>query len=101
MILSFALSMPNVASWNGEWSGEGRNYVKAVNLGRGKEQQTKAEQIRDRGYFHYSFGDGWSAGVTVKEVDNKQAATIRRKSDGFCGYDWMIHSIIRDQKIVA
>lgn len=27
MILAFTLSMPNCASWNGRWSGEGRKYV--------------------------------------------------------------------------
>lgn len=27
MILAFHLSMPNCASWDGRWSGEGRKYV--------------------------------------------------------------------------
>lgn len=101
MILSFSLSMPNVASWDGQWSGEGRNYVKAVDLGQSHANEQKANEILDTGYFYYAFGDGWSAGVTVKEVDSQEAATIRRKSDGFYGYDWMIDSIIREQKIVT
>ena len=101
MILSFSLSMPNVASWDGKWSGESKNYVKVVNLGRGKSNEQRAGEILDTGYFHYAFGDGWTAGVEVKEVDSREVAAIRKKSDGFCGYDWMINSIIREQKIVA
>lgn len=101
MILSFTLSMPNVASWDGKWSGQDRLYVKVHSFGRSKEQRTKAQEILDKGYFHYSFGDGWSAGVTVKKVDSHERDRLRRKSDGFCGYDWMVTSIISDMKIAA
>ena len=27
MIVCFELSMPNVGSWNGKWSGEDRRYI--------------------------------------------------------------------------
>ena len=100
MILSFTLSMPNVASWDGKWSGQDRLYVK-THAFFGKKSAAKADEILDKGYFHYSFGDGWSAGVTVKEVDSQEAARLRKKSDGFCGYDWMVTSIISDMKIAA
>ena len=93
MILCFKLSMPNVASWNGKWSGEGRLYAKVINFGRTKTATAKAKAILDKRYFSYNFGDGWSAGITVKEVDTKEASKIRRKSKGFYGYDWMIESI--------
>jgi len=96
MILSFTLSMPNVASWNGEWSGEGKLYAIVKNFGRSKKTAEKVQAILDKGYFRYNFGDGWSAGVTVKEVDVKEAAKIRKKSAGFFGYNWMIDSIIQD-----
>lgn len=90
MILSFILSMPGASSWNGKWSGEGTLYARVVKFG--KNSKT-VKDILDKGYFSYSFGDGWRAGVTVKEVDVKEAAKIRKHSTGFCGYDWMIESI--------
>ena len=95
MILSFELSMPGVSSWNGRWSGEGRNYVKVVNMGRTQKAEIKAREILAKGYYHYSFGDGWAAGVSVTQVDAREAARLRRKSDGFCGYEWMVKNIIR------
>ena len=93
MILSFTLSMPNNNSWNGKWSGENNFYAKVINFGRTKKATKEAEEILENGYYYYNFGDGWGAGVTVKEVNAKEAAQIRRKSQGFCGYDWMIDSI--------
>ena len=97
MILSFTLSMPGVNSWNGKWSGEGEFYAKTINFGKSQ----KAKEILGKGYYHYSFGDGWAAGVSVKQVDAKEAAKIRRISSGFCGYDWMVDSIIWNGKIKA
>lgn len=93
MILSFTLSMPNNNSWNGKWSGENRFYAKVINFGRTKKGEAAAQKILDESYYYYNFGDGWGAGVSVKEVDAREAAKIRRKTAGFCGYDWMIDSI--------
>jgi len=93
MILSFELSMPGVSSWNGKWSGESELYAKTINFGKSQKAEKKAKEILVKGYYGYSFGDGWSAGVSVKQVDAKEAAKIRRKSSGFCGYDWMVDSI--------
>lgn len=91
MLVAFELSMPNVGSWNGKWSGADRKYVRVINVGASKKTREKYEALC--GYYHYSFGDGWAAGVTVKEVDPTQARKLRRLSAGFCGYDWMIDSI--------
>ncbi len=99
MILSFTLSMPNIGSWNGKWSGEGQLYARVINFGRSKKATEKAKSILDKRYFHYNFGDGWSAGVTVKEIDSKEARRIRQLTKGFCGYDWMIDSIRDNLKI--
>lgn len=93
MILCFELGMPNRNSWNGRWSGEDNLYAKVINIGTAKKTLEKYKPILDKGYFYYNFGDGWGASVTVKEVDAKEANKIRRKSRGFCGYDWMITSI--------
>lgn len=97
-LLSFELSMPNVGSWNGKWTGEGRPYIAVDCLL--KNDAEKARAILDKGYFYYNFGDGWSAGITVKEIPNrKTAAKMRKISAGFCGYDWMVRSIIKDMEI--
>lgn len=32
-------------------------------------------------------------------VTGEQARTIRKKSEGFCGYDWMVDSILNDGAI--
>jgi len=101
MILAFKLSMPNNNALNGTWTGDNTFYARVVNFGRSKSAVAKATEIRDKGYFTYNFGDGWRAGITVTEVDAKEAARIRRKTAGFCGYEWMIDSIRQDMTIVA
>jgi len=99
MILCFELSMPNVGSWNGKRSSANSYFAKVVSFGRTKKGIEKAQTILDKGYFSYSFGDGWRAGISVKEVNAKEAAKARRKSKGFCGYDWMIDSIRHNNSI--
>ena len=97
-LLSFELSMPGIGSWNGKWTGEGKPYIIVDCLL--KRDIEKAKAILDKGYFRYAFGDGWSAGVTVKEIpDRKTAAKLRKKTAGFCGYDWMVKSIMEDMII--
>lgn len=96
MLLSFTLSMPSNNSWNGKWSGEGNLYARVVNVG-----NPTARELVEKGYFYYNFGDGWAAGVTVKAIDGKEARRIRKESQGFCGYDWMIESIRSKGKIEA
>lgn len=92
MLISFELSMPGVNSWNGKWSGEEQVHAVVKNL------QLKRFPFK-LGYYTYNFGDGWRAGITVREVDAGTARMIRKKSVGFCGYDWMIDSILRDGQI--
>ena len=100
MILKFTLSMPNNNSWDGKWSGENEFYARAINFGQSKKANEKARKILDDGYYYYNFGDGWGAGISVEEINSKQAAQVRRKSSGFCGYDWMIDSIKEFGKII-
>jgi len=99
MILCFELSMLSVGSWNGTWSGEDKFFAKVINFGKTKKAEEKAKVILNEGYYRYGFGDGWMAGISVKQVDAKEAAKIRRKSLGFCGYDWMVQSIKDNNKI--
>ncbi|ECI2458979.1 hypothetical protein IU534_003164 [Salmonella enterica] len=90
------LSMPNRGSWNGGWYGERDRFVKS------RELPLKGnDNVKDGAYHYYNFGDGWGAGITVKIVDGAKAKNAEIKgSKGFCGYDWMIDSIMKNGKIV-
>ncbi len=96
MLIEFLLSMPNAASWNGKWSGEGRYYsvVKPV-------PKAKALELLKKDSYYYGWDDGWGASVSVEHVDSRQAQKARRKSVGFCGYEWMVKSIIEYGEIKA
>lgn len=93
-LVAFRLTMPNVGSWDGKWSGSGGEYIRVRRL-----STEAAAKIVNQNYYHYDFGDGWAAGVECKQVDYKQAAKYRKKSNGFRGYDWMIDEIIKYGKI--
>jgi len=93
-ILAFVLTMPNVGSWNGRWSGENNLYVRTRNLGKSKKAQEKGETLNNES-FYYNFGDGWGASVRVKIIDAAEGNRLRAKSKGFAGYEWMIDSILR------
>lgn len=92
--------MPGAASWNGRWSGEGKLYA-IVRKFVGKKETEKARVILAKGYYHYGWPDGWRAGITVKECTGPEARKIRKASQGFCGYDWMVTSILARGKILA
>lgn len=93
-IICFELSMPNRGSWNGIWSGEDRLYARCIRFGRSRAMDGQAAKLFGIGSWYYSFGDGWGASVSVREVTAAEAKKIERKSAGFCGYEWMIQSII-------
>ena len=93
MKICFELTMPNRASWNGRWSGEGNLYAKVVSFTT-KTAKEKAQRILKEGSFYYRWDDGWGAAIQVREIDGKESARIKRKSQGFCGYDWMVSNII-------
>lgn len=96
-IYAFKLSMPNVGSWNGEWSGKKDLYIQFRKL---TNKQITDSGIKE-GSHHYNFGDGWSANVSVSEIDSEEKRKLSKRSKGFAGYDWMIDSIIENQKIIA
>lgn len=101
MNLIFKLSMPGNNSWNGRWSGEDRLYAVVRNVGTAQKTRTKYQPILDKGYYTYHFGDGWVAGVDVYEATSAaEVRRIRKRSQGFCGYEWMIDSIMRWGKIL-
>jgi len=100
MILCFTLSMLSRSSWDGRWSGDNRLYAKVINMGRSKKADQRASELVEKGSFSYNFGDGWSARVLVTEVSGQEARKIRHRTNGFCGYDWMIDSIRRKGLII-
>lgn len=101
MQVAFTLSMPGVGSWNGRWSGEGRHYVIVRHYAGKKAIAAIEERLAASKYWHYRWSDGWAAGVSARVVDAREARKLRAKSDGFCGYDWMVDSIEDLGKILA
>lgn len=91
--IAFQLSMPGVSSWNGRWTGEGKLYVL---LRRVPESRVA---VLDGGYWGYDFGDGWRAGVSARLVEGREITNLRKASAGFCGYDWMVDSILEHGRI--
>lgn len=101
MTLVFELSMPNRGSWNGRWSGEDRSYCIVKNFGSSKKSTERCRKLLDQGSWYYRWDDGWGARVSVKAVDATQARKCRKNSMGFCGYDWMVTSILTHGAIYA
>ena len=93
MTLLFTLSMPNRGSWNGRWSGEDKFYGKFLSFTSTKGK-VKARELLSAGSWHFSWGDGWGATITVRELEKADVRRFKRNSAGFCGYDWMVDSII-------
>jgi len=86
--VKFTLSMPNRGSWNGGWSGSERHYYRQFRMSDKAVRNILGD--KETANFGYNFGDGWYANVGVSIIP---VGTRLPKSDGFCGYDWMISSI--------
>lgn len=93
-MIIFELTMPRRGSWNGRWTGETRRYLRC------RPNRSVPKELWDKD-FEYSWDDGWAACVSVRKVDAREANKLMKSSDGFCGYDWMIDSIIRNGYIIA
>lgn len=100
MLLCFTLRMPGNNAWDGKWSGADKLYA-IIKSFRGVKGLAQANTILDGSSYSYNFGDGWRASVEVKEVNASAARKIRAKSQGFCGYDWMVRSILDCGRICA
>lgn len=99
MTLLFELTMPNVGSWDGKWSGANRRHLLIRKLSNTKKNLERATKLV--GNYHYSWSDGWGANVQCTVIEPKCARYFRKLSDGFCGYDWMVDSILERGKILA
>ena len=91
-MIVFELSMPNKGSWNGKWSQEGQLFVRT------RRECNVPKEYWNKS-FCYSWDDGWTACVTTTKMAASEARKLERKSKGFCGYDWMIESIIKHGSI--
>lgn len=100
MHIQFTLSMPNVGSWNGKWSGR-ENLYAIVRPFTGRLGLAKAKAMLAKGNFYYNFGDGWGASIRVSEITGPEARRVKKASKGFCGYDWMVTSIIDSGSIYS
>lgn len=90
--VEFKLTMPRRGSWNGSWSGEGRNYTRTRDL-----DDDHARKLDGRSWMYY-WPDGWCAEVSARLVPE---GGDQKPSHGFHGYGWMIDSILRHDKIYA
>ena len=86
-MIVFELTMPNVGSWNGKWSGADKRYIRTM------DERKVPKECWDKD-FYYRWDDGWCACVSVKRTKSSEAKKLEMRSSGFCGYDWMIKSII-------
>ena len=91
-MIAFVLTMPNVGSWNGKWSGENQLYCRVF-----KDKQVP-QNLRNKA-FYYNFGDGWVARIEVLGADAATGRKMKKRSKGFCGYDWMIESLLINGEI--
>ena len=96
--IEFRLNMPGRASWNGRWSGEGKNYTIVKRLGVRDVARLFGEGKRDRASWSHRWSDGWCAVVEARIVHPGERI---KKSDGFSGYDWMVSNIISYGKTTA
>ena len=93
-MIVFKLSMPNNNSWNGRWSGHEDVHI-----------ITRPERCVPKGRigksYYYNFGDGWCACIDVVKMDSNSSEyrKLVRNNRGFCGYDWMVDSIIYNNEI--
>ena len=86
MIL-FTLTMPNINTWNNTWSGVGNIYAKT------RPNKLVPNEVVGKS-FYYNFGDGWGANVSCRLKGTEKPTNL------FCGYNWMIRSIIQNNKII-
>ena len=93
-MLVFILTMPGTGSWNGKWTGEGRLYCETRALDKQKELDLDGKS------FGYRWEDGWYASVKVQKINSREGRKMMKISNGFCGYEWMIGNIIKNNKII-
>ena len=98
-MLVFELTMPNRGSWNSQWSQQNERHI-IVRRENDVHDKEKLQNILETGDYWYHWSDGWSACVTVTKMDARSTNKLKKISAGFCGYDWMVDSIIQFGEIL-
>ena len=88
-MIVFKLSMPHVGSWNGKWTQDDKVFARTYS------EKKVPKELWNKS-FYYRWDDGWTACVSVERMPASDARKIERRSNGFCGYDWMIRALIKD-----
>ena len=88
-MIVFRLTMPRVGSWNGKWSQEDSLHIRTM------DERSVPKELWDKQFYHH-WDDGWTACVSVERTKASEARKLERKSKGFCGYDWMIRTLVKD-----
>jgi len=88
MRLIAELTMPNVGSWNGQYSGA-----------KDKKTVVFSTSAKSHGHlvgnYYYNFGDGWGANVEIREAQPRERVTKK-----FSGYEWMLGEIKKHGRIL-
>ena len=88
MRLIAELTMPNVGSWNGQYTGA-------------KDKKTVVFDTSTKTYgnligsYYYDFGDGWGANVQIREALPRERVTNK-----FSTYHWMLKEIKEHGRIL-
>lgn len=93
--VSFVLTVPKHNTWNNRWSGQ-NDFFCVVRL----VDKNKAEEIDGKSY-DYDFKDGWMNRIHCEIIKRDEAKKLIKRSSGFMGYEWMIDSIIKNNKIIV
>ena len=92
----FSLEMPGCGSWNGKWTGHGKKYSISKRII--NRRKSIYPLLKEASYL-YDFKDGWVARVNVVFTTKTLAVQAEKESDGFCGYEWMVNSLLKKGKI--
>ena len=87
----FELTMPSRGSWDGKWSGEEKNNIIYKNLTDKLAASIGLKEPGDTRSWMHRWSDGWAACVTARAM---HVGEKKKKSAGFCGYDWMVENIL-------
>ena len=95
VLVAFDLMMPGCGSWDGRWSAAAGEHVLVRRIARATADALAGES------YGYCWSDGWRASISCRVVDVREARRLRLRSAGFCGYDWMVESIIAHGAILS
>ena len=76
-----------------------QSWTKVHHLVRSTQATMRGEAILKQTPYIYK-QEGGTIQINVSQVAGQEARKIRNKSAGFCGYDWMISSILEHGEIV-